>query len=128
LISSIINSSVSGLRAAGLRLGTAAANIVNVNSTAGDGSGQAYQPKRVEQTSVSGGGVVARQVAIDPATLSVFAPDVSGADAHGNVSFANVSLATEAVELKQADIAYRANLKAIETADKMLGELIDDKT
>ena len=132
MISSIINSSVSGLRAAELRMGTAASNITNANSTStthADGSKTAaYQPKHVEQTSLGSGGVSARQVATQPASLAVFAPDAAGADNQGNVDVPNISLSAEAVEMKMADVAYRASLKTIDVADEMLGEILDAKT
>jgi len=38
------------------------------------------------------------------------------------------SLSAEVVKLKQADIAYSANLQTIKTADDMLGELLDAVT
>lgn len=120
------------MRAAGLRLQTAASNITNVNSTsttqANGTTTPGYQPRHVEQVSIGEGGVVARQVATRPASLSVFAPDLASADDQGNVSVPNISLSAEAVEMKMADVAYRASLKTIDVADEMLGEILDAKT
>jgi len=92
MISPVFSSSISGLRAAGARLGEAASNIVNITSTsdrnADDANRLAVQTRRAEQTSLS----------------------------------------AEVVELKQADIAYRANLQTIKAADDMMGELLDAVT
>ena len=129
MISSIISNSVAGLRAAGTRVLNSAENIANSASTGvrqadGEVTG-VYQPKKIVQTSVAGGGVESKRVPVSPASVQVFAPDLSSAGPDGTVSLPNVSLATEAVHLMQADTAYRANLKVIETADDMLGELLD---
>jgi len=129
VISSILSNSISGLRAAGSRILNSAENISNANSTGrtgadGEVSGT-FRPQRVQQTSVAGGGVETRRVPVTPATVSVYAPDTSTAGADGMVALPNVSLETEAVHLVQAETAYRANLKVIETADEMLGVLLD---
>ena len=60
---------------AATRLQTSAENISNANSTStrsADGvENVAYQPRRIEQTSLSGGGVEARPVPVLPSTTTV---------------------------------------------------------
>jgi flagellar basal-body rod protein FlgC len=129
VISSILSNSLSGLRAAGTRVLNSAENISNAGVTGRldvDGNvTAAFQPRKVVQTSVQGGGVETQRVPISPASVQVYAPDVSTAGPDGTVAWPNVSIASEAVHLVQADTAYRASLKVMQTADDMLGELLD---
>ena len=122
-----INTAVSGLRAATLRVNTAAQNIAaapvsgNPDPAAYDG----YVPQRVTQTTVQGGGTIAKAVPVDPAFFTVFDPNDPNADADGRVGLPNVDLATEIVELTLAEHAYKANLAVIRTADEITEALLD---
>lgn len=116
---------LSGLAVAAKRAFVASNNIVNTHS-AGDGqAGSVFKPQTVEQVSVSPAGVRAVTRPITPATIPVYSPDHAAADKDGLVQMPNVSLAHEIVNLKMAMNSYRANLKVIETADEMTGELLD---
>ena len=138
MVSSFDNS-ISGTLAAADRVAAAASNIANQRTrsvgpasepkTAGDEKAppafEGYRPVRIDQESVAGGGVrtVAREV--DPASVPVFDPAHPDADADGVVHMPNVSLETEMVDLLQARQAFEANLKAVETAKRMLGAVFD---
>lgn len=116
---------MSGLAVAAKRVFVSANNIVNIHS-AGDGqAGSVFKPQSVEQVSVPQGGVRAVTRPITPASIPVFSPDHPAADKDGLVQMPNVSLEREIVNLKMALNSYRANLKVIETADEMAGELLD---
>ncbi len=116
---------LSGLAAASKRVFVSANNIVNAQSTGDGQAGNGFKPQTVEQASVSPGGVKAVTRPVAPPTLPVFNPDHSAADKDGFVQMPNVSLEREIVEMMMAVNAYRANLKVIETADQMQGELLD---
>ena len=116
---------LSGLAVAAKRVFVSANNIVNTHS-AGDGqAGSVFKPQAVAQVSVPQGGVRAVMRPITPASIPVFSPDHPAADEDGLVQMPNVSLEREIVNLKMALNSYRANLKVIETADEMAGELLD---
>ena len=116
---------LSGLAVAAKRAFVSANNIVNTYS-AGDGqAGSVFKPQTVKQVSVSPAGVRAVTRPITPASIPVYSPDHPAADKDGLVQMPNVSLEREIVNLKMAMISYRANLKVIETADEMAGELLD---
>lgn len=124
-MSSILPVALSGLFASQRRLETAASNIVNAHS-AGDAAGRpAYTPQRAVTEPAPGGGVAVRTVPLSPGHVSLFAPDHPGADASGLVSFPNVSLAAELVEIKMAVHSYKASAKLIERADEMAQALLD---
>ena len=115
----------SGLAVAAKRAFVSANNIVNTHS-AGDGqAGSVFKPQTVEQVSVLPAGVKAVTRPISPASIPVFRADHPAADKDGVVQMPNVSLEREIVNLKMAVNSYRANLKVIETADEMAGELLD---
>jgi flagellar basal-body rod protein FlgC len=121
-----ISSALSGLTAASRRVDAAASNIANVN-TAGsfDPGGQApYKPVDALQTSQSGGGVRAEFVDRDPASFAAYNPSSPLASGEGLVAVPNVDLATEIVNMKEAEIAYKANLKALQTAADLTDELL----
>lgn len=116
---------LSGLAVAAKRAFVSANNIVNTQS-AGDGqAGGVFKPQTVEQISVPQGGVRAVTRPVSPASIPVYSRDHPAANQDGLVQMPNVSLEREIVNLKMAMISYRANLKVIETADEMAGELLD---
>ncbi len=120
-LSGILSAAVSGLANASSRVAVSADNIVNAN-TAG------YQAKEIRSSTIvtrqaagtryaSGGvsGVVRTRT--DP-TLANGANGANGS---------NVDIASEFVNIIQADVSYRASLRVIETADTLTRDLIDIK-
>jgi flagellar hook-associated protein FlgK len=102
---------LSGMNAASAMLGTAAANIANVDTPG-------YQPRRVNlATGPDGTGVVVDSVTFDSTAASPV-------DAGGHQS-SGVDLATELVNVDRAKFLYDANAMVVRTADQMLGGLLD---
>ncbi len=93
---------LSGLRAAQTRLDTAAHNIANAQTPA-------FQRQVVQQTAVPDAGGVQTQVLREDG-------EPTGDLGH---------LAEDLVEQRQALYSFAANLKTIETEDRMLGSLLD---
>ncbi len=121
---------VSGMNAAQTRLGNSANNVANLQSTSSNVNGQpvgrAYQPTDVTQRAIEPtGGVETSLRTRDPATIPVYAPENSAADANGIVEFPNVNLEEEVVQQQLASYDFKANAKVIQTQDEMLDRLLD---
>lgn len=121
---SSIGISVSGLHAASTRIAASADNVANIQtrSIRKDGAvvQEAYVPHDVQQSSIAPqGGVRATVRDRDPATVALPALDGEVAD------YPNVSLEQEIVGQQMAAYDYKANLKAIKTADEMMESLLD---
>lgn len=112
------HNAVSGMRAAGRRLEVSAANTVNARS---DG----YTPLRTVQSAQPGGGTRAATADVTPATVPSFEPQHPGADTNGVVQRPNVALAGERVEQILAQRAFEANLRTVQTADRMTRTVLD---
>ncbi len=120
---------LSGLQAASRRLAVAADNVANVRTsrqveTEGVTPEGVFQPQRVVQVSLEGGGVRAVEKPVDPATYLV--PDINSPT--GLAEFPNVDLAASLVDARLASISYKANLSILETLDEMEDALFDIKT
>lgn len=122
-----ISTALTGLLAASKRADASASNIANM-STAGsvDGTGTylPYQAQTTVQTANAGGGVTATNVPKQPGIVNVFAPDSPFANSDGLVAVPNVDLAEEAVNLKLAELSYKANISVLKTAEDMTEELL----
>lgn len=120
-----INTSLSGLLAASTRASTAANNIVNAYNTStpvgGDSSTaalrttRAYVPQRTINSSQKNGGVIATNVPVNPASLSVYSPENPVSNDQGFVNIPNVDIAIEFSELIKAKHAYKANAAVLRT-------------
>lgn len=100
------------------------------NNNSGDNSaarldGNRFAPRRVVQSNRQGGGTVARTRVVDPPSVPRFEPTAPDADAAGVTQRPNVAIERELAELTQSQRAFQASLTALETADKMLGRLVD---
>ena len=113
-----LHSAVSGLRAASKRLEVSASNTVNAQS-------ENYTPGRVVQTALVLSGVKAEAIPVSPPTVPVYDPQSPTADADGIVQRPNVALESEMVEQKLAQRAFEANLRTVETADRMTKTVLD---
>ena len=127
---------LSGLAAQQKRLDASAGNTANAFSTAtrkADGTPAPYQPVRTVQVSIAGlggvgGGTVATYAPVRPASVPVYDPDSSQADAEGMVALPNVDPVTETVEQLTALNGFKANLQTVRTATEMTDRLLDLKT
>lgn len=129
-MSSILFTSLSSLITQGKRLQISAHNVANMSSVGyvrnPDGTdNEGFIPKRMEQITQPHGGVRGRVVAIDPASVPVYRPGHSAADAEGFVPRPNVNLEEEFVTQIIARRAYQASLKMIATEDDRLRVLND---
>ncbi|MDB5423405.1 MAG: flgC [Phenylobacterium sp.] len=114
---------VSALRAQQARMRIIAENLANANSTSKTAGGDPYrrQAPVFLPTKVDGGmGVKMARVAPDTSDFkSDYAPGNPSADAKGYVKLPNVDPLMEALDMRQAQRAYEANLNVIETARAM---------
>jgi flagellar basal-body rod protein FlgC len=121
---------VSALRAQQARMRIIAENLANANSTSRAAGGDPYrrQAPVFEPTPVAGGGTGVRmaRVQADPSAFkSDYQPGSPSADAQGYVKTPNVDPLVEALDMREAQRAYEANLSVIETARAMDQRTLD---
>lgn len=120
---------VSGMTAAGLRLDAAASNIANSQDTAPTSpqpnAPAPYQPVEVTQHETPGGGTLATFHQVHPASTTVFDPGSPFADQNGNVLAPNTDVAQQLVNTSIANVSYDANVKVIQTQQRMTGYLLN---
>ncbi|MCB9979277.1 MAG: flagellar biosynthesis protein FlgC [Rhodospirillales bacterium] len=131
-----VSIALSGLGASLKRIGAAASNIANVQTTGSlePGGKKPYEAQTVVQSAQAAGGtgagVSAEIVTKKEPFVPVYDPNSPDANAQGLIGAPNVDLAEEIVGLKLASITYRANLKVIEASTRMseeAGRLLDEK-
>lgn len=127
--SSAMAVAASALRAQQARMRVIAENIANADSTARTPGGDPYRRQiPVFETSKVGPaqGVALAEVRPDPkAFLLTYDPSHPAADENGYVKRPNVSTLTEAMDMREAQRAYEANLNVIETARAMEARTLD---
>jgi flagellar basal-body rod protein FlgC len=106
MVTSIISTAVSGLRAAETRLANSANNVANLQS-------ENFTPQRVLQTSTEPG-TRADLIDVDPARI---------ATAEGDTP--NVNLEGEIVDQQIATYNFKANLQVLKAADEMTEDLLN---
>ena len=114
MISSMGNN-LSALKAFGTKMAVTAKNIANVNS-------QEYKKSRASLSEDSNGAVRVDVERIESPGVSV--ADVEK-DGEKEKELSNVDLTEEISEMIITKHGYRANLKAVETQDEMLGATLD---
>jgi flagellar basal-body rod protein FlgC len=129
-MSSVFDIAASGLRAQSRRLAVSADNVANLSSLGVHpdpelAKPEGFAPQRTVFSSQDGGGVAASTAPITPASFLSYQPDHPDADPDGMVPLPNVSLEQEVVEQIQALRLFQANVKTIQTQDRMLGALLD---
>lgn len=119
----------SALKAQQARMRVIAENIANSDSTAVVPGGDPYrrQSPVFQPTPVAGGeGVKMTGVVEDSSPFSrEYNPGHPAADDKGYVKTPNVDSLTEALDMRQAQRAYEANLNVIETARSMQTRTLD---
>ncbi|MFN3582359.1 flagellar basal body rod protein FlgC [Phenylobacterium sp.] len=119
----------SALRAQQARMRIIAENLANANSTSRTPGGDPYrrQAPVFEPTKVSGGrGVKMVRVEADQTDFRTeYDPGNPSADAKGYVKLPNVNTLVEALDMREAQRAYEANLNVIETARAMEMRTLD---
>jgi flagellar basal-body rod protein FlgC len=119
----------SALKAQQARMRVIAENLANASSTAKTPGGDPYRrqvpvfrPVQVE------GGQGVRMVKVEPDRSdfkSEYEPGHPSADAKGYVKMPNVDPLVEALDMREAQRAYEANLNVIETARAMDNRTLD---
>ena len=120
----------SALRAQQQRMRVIAENIANSDSTSTVGGGEPYRRQMTvfQPVMVEGGGQGVRVAGVRADTADFkreYNPGHPAADAKGYVQMPNVDPLVEALDLKEAQRAYEANLNVIETARAMQGRTLD---
>lgn len=119
----------SGMRAQQARMRIIAENLANANSTSRTAGGDPYrrQVPIFEPKAVGGGeGVRMSRVEADRKDFrSTYDPGHPAANAEGYVQLPNVDPLIEALDMKEAQRAYEANLNVIETARAMEMRTLD---
>ena len=110
-----VYSSLSALRAFGIKLGVTANNIANMYS-------EKFKKSRALLTEGSNGGVEVEIDRIDTQGHTIV-EQVEGQMIERELS--NVDLAEEIVEMIPTQRGYEANLKTIKTEDEILGSIMD---
>jgi flagellar basal-body rod protein FlgC len=128
-VSSIMSIASSALHAQQQRMRIIAENIANADSVAKDGNGDPYRRQAVvfAPTAVEGGqGVKVAQVLPDQTPFKQdYEPGNPAADKSGYVKLPNVEPLVEALDMKEAQRAYDANLNVIESARSMQMRTLD---
>ncbi len=138
---SAIDISASGLKAQRTRMNLCAANLANINSTSTPEGGPyrrklpIFSPASLPSDFTSTlerslqrhlSTVRVTEVVEDPSPLrQVFDPQHPDADDKGFVSYPNINLMEEMVDLSSATRAFEANLSAINSSKKMLMKALE---
>ena len=119
----------SALKAQQSRMRVIAENIANAQSTANVAGGEPYrrQTPIFQARNVNGAtGVVLAEVRPDQSAFRVeYDPSHPAANAEGYVQRPNVDTLIEAMDMREAQRAYEANLNVIETARNMESRTLD---
>ena len=123
-------SSVFDIAAQSRRLEISADNVANVLSLGVHpdpalAKPEAFTPQRTAFVANAYGGVEAKAVPVTPPAYLSLQPNHPDADADGLVPLPNVSLEREMVNQILALRMFEANVKVIQTQDRMLGALLD---
>ena len=117
------------LRAQQARMRVFAENMANANSVSRDAGGDPYRRQVPVFTPIrTDGGQGVRVARVEPDRKdfrNVYDPGHPSADAAGYVKLPNVDTLVEALDMKEAQRAYEANLNVIETARAMEMRTLD---
>jgi flagellar basal-body rod protein FlgC len=123
--------SASGLKAQGSRMRIIAENLANANSVAQAPGEDPYRRKVVTFKNVLDRETGVRKVEVDRVLRDRgefskrYEPTHPSADADGYVLYPNVKSLVEVNDMREAQRSYEANLKAIESAKRMMMSTVD---
>ncbi len=123
--------SASGLRAQSIRMRVIAENIANQDSIASGPGDTPYRRKIVNFKSQLDRELGVETVQVDKVTFDGsdfgkrYDPGHPAADARGYITTSNVNGMIEAMDMRQAQRTYEANLNAIETSKNMMLRTIE---
>jgi flagellar basal-body rod protein FlgC len=130
-LSKTLKISAAGMQAQNARMRTIAENLANADSLADTPGAEPYRRKMLTFKTVldraSGVAMVQPDKVIKDRSefQKRFDPSHPGADADGYVMAPNVNTLIEAMDMRQAQRSYEANLSVIEVAKSMLLRTID---
>ena len=119
--------SASGMRVQGERSRVIAENVANANSLPQTPNQEPYRRKILTFKSTLDRELGAEIVAVNKRTFdkSEFGTRYDGANADGYVSLPNVNGLIEAIDMKEAQRTYEANLNMIESVRAMVSRTIE---
>lgn len=123
--------SAAGMKVQGARLKVIAENLANANSTGETPQDLPYRRKIVTFRNVLDREIGAETVRVGKVSVDRsdfqrrYDPAHPSADADGYVLYPNVNPLIEAVDMREAQRSYEANLNVIETSRTMLTRTID---
>lgn len=125
-----IDSSISGMQAASLRLTNSANNTANMFSTSsiirGERVAKPYVPTDIVQSSLEpSSGVNATRKPRMPSEIAVYSPDSFAVDENGMVAYPNVSSENETVQQLLSVNAFQSNVRALRSELEMMDSLLD---
>lgn len=120
-----LHTAIAGLRVSAQRLGVAAENIANAQTSGSLSPYDGYVPRQLVQSTNATGDPTATTQPISQASIPVYDPRDSRADANGLVGYPNVDLAANIVDATIAQRSYEANMVTLRTASDMMKVLLD---
>jgi flagellar basal-body rod protein FlgC len=126
-----IQISASGLRAQGVRMRIIAENIANASTKPLAPDMDPYRRKLISFKNELDRETGVRKVEVSGITKDTteftkkFEPGHPGADKEGYVKIPNVTAMIEMMDMQEAQRSYRANIKVIEAAKRMMMRTID---
>jgi flagellar basal-body rod protein FlgC len=130
-LTKVMDISTSGMEAQGTRLKTIAENLANANSMATTAGGDPYRRKIVtfknELDSTTGENLVkVDRITTDKSDFTkTYEPGSPVADAQGYVKSPNVNTLVEAMDMREAERSYEANLNMVSVSKTMLLKTIN---
>ncbi len=123
-----ISTALTGMFAATKRVEASASNIANMSSAGSldpSSPNQPYEALTTIQTASGTGGVTATNIPKSPGVVNAYAPDSPFANGEGMIGVPNSDLTEDVMNLKLAEVAYKANIATIKTASEMSDELLN---
>ncbi len=126
-----MSASAAGMKAQGARLKVISENLANANTTAETPGDMPYRRKVISfqnaldrQAGVST--VQVKKISVDKSDFQRrYDPSHPSADSDGYVLLPNVNPLVEAMDMREAQRSYEANLSAIDTARTMLSRTVE---
>lgn len=127
MMGNTISIALTGMDAALKRLHSSANNVANAHTSGTlDGTGKkAYTPQTTVQSAAQSGGVKSHIISQtkNPIVPS-YAPSSPYANAEGFIGVPNIDMTSEAVNMRQAELSYKANIQTLKTAEEMSDALL----
>ncbi|MEM7071911.1 MAG: flagellar basal body rod protein FlgC [Pseudomonadota bacterium] len=130
-LSSAMSVAVSGMRAQSTRMRVVSENIANSQSTALDPNSDPYRRKVVLfrnflERETGSTLVHAARIVNDKSSFKLqYEPNHPAANDEGYVKYPNINSLIESMDLREAQLSYRANINVMRTARSMQSSTID---